>query len=348
VNCEELKKDAGEALNWLGRHWKFVFVVVALGVLVVITQPSVDFGINFGDGETEAKANSASAPAEFLYLDTGRVDAYLAQLEGGSYESEKQIEKLSSSLKANLKVANTIEGGGESEQEHSEEREIKPTEASRFLTLVGGLAADEELAEPTLANSEWGDGSIGEGQFVRFRTPQLTVPDYLKPYLASRRAVAALAHNVLPSGNRAGFLGDLGREPRAVLALHSDSGAVLLMPVQGQLLSGERSLIKFGGGKFTVVGKVVRAFPEEGDEQEPVYEDSATREVWERALAAAPGGLLCRSDRSCAKATRSGKLDGAERQAEITDARRQDREALHTETMIEERGAVILPIAIYK
>lgn len=349
-----VKKVWRKVVTWVRGHPKFVLVVVAAVVFVAITQPSISFGIDFGgDSEAEVAPNfPTSGPAEFLYLDPARVDAYLAQIDGGSYESEKKTKKLTNSLKAKLSVADTLESGGESAEENFEEREVKPTEANRVQALAEGLVASKELAKPTLAQFEWEGKPIGEGQFVRFNTSELVAPAYLKPYLASRRSVSALQsaieHHKPPAGDKTPFLRDLGREPRAVLAVQTKSGSVYLMPIEAQLLSNERSLLKYGGGEFTVLGKVVRVFSESDDEHGPAYKDSATQEEWERAIPAVPRRLVCRSDRVCAEALRNGNLDAAETRTAMKAARRRDWNSLLGETVIREEGAVILPIAIYK
>lgn len=72
-----------------------------------------------------------------------------------------------------------------------------------------------------------------------------------------------------------------------------------LMPLDARLITEERSLLKFGGGEFTVVGKIVRIFPEGGDGHRPAYVDSPTEETWTQPLHTAPLKLLCRTDPKC-------------------------------------------------
>jgi hypothetical protein len=121
-----------------------------------------------------------------------------------------------------------------------------------------------------------------------------------------------------------------------------------LMPMDAQLITRERSLIKFGGGEFTVVGKVVRVFPERGNFHKPAYVDSPTLETWQQPLADAPPMLLCRTDPKCAKKIRRKAGTDAEREKAIHSARKWAIEALVEQTEIPRRGAVIVPVAIYK
>lgn len=118
-----------------------------------------------------------------------------------------------------------------------------------------------------------------------------------------------------------------------------------LMPLNARLLTRERSLLKFGGGEFTVVGKMVRLFPEPGDGHAPAYIDSPTLETWEEPLAHAPLRLLCDTDPECKNEEQ--QLGGVS-QATIDASRQRDLSALREQTEVADRGAVILPIAIYK
>jgi hypothetical protein len=137
-------------------------------------------------------------------------------------------------------------------------------------------------------------------------------------------------------------------EKRAERRLGKKKHVEYLMPMDAQLITRERSLIKFGGGEFTVVGKVVRIFPEHGDLHSPAYVDSPTLETWEQPLAHAPPKLLCRTDPKCAKKLHAKAATAAEREKAIDKARAWALEALTEQTEIPIRGAVIVPIAIYK
>lgn len=121
-----------------------------------------------------------------------------------------------------------------------------------------------------------------------------------------------------------------------------------LMPMDAQLITQERSLIKFGGGEFTVVGKVVRIFPEHGDEHSPAYVDTPTLETWEGPLEQAPAQLLCRTDPKCHEKMRDGSLTTGQHESAVQRSRAWAIEALTEQTEIPRRGAVIVPIAIYK
>jgi hypothetical protein len=153
----------------------------------------------------------------------------------------------------------------------------------------------------------------------------------------------------LTGGTEAGGEVSLSVKEEEEIAKHEEEEHVeYLMPMDAQLISEERSLIKFGGGEFTVVGKVERVFPEPGDDHLPAYVDSPTLETWQRPLANAPAKLLCRTDPRCASIVRGDDVTEAQQEKAIQGSRVWAREALEEQTEIPRRGGVIVPIAIYK
>ena len=388
----------------------------------------------------------AGGPAEFLYLDRGRVIAYLAQIEGGTIASEQLSSKHSDSVETKLTLKEIAQFGTSSTNEDSLAREVTPTTAAEYFELLfdlehepGGNGEPAGVTKIGLGRFNSDVKNLTEGQFVTFRTHGLRAPIYLNPYLATRqrttletlfpppaRASVAPARAHRQRERALHFRHRLGKNPRVVFELrplehdevkairkqrrtkgegleaarspgpatggvsategHSGpvpvpaSGAIprpldtcqkarrheekrkrphrmtpekekerrhvlYLMPMDARLLTRERSLIKFGGGDFTVLGKVVRVFPEDGDGQSPAYIDSPTRETWEQPLTHAPLKLLCGTDAKCKKLShRHPKAT----QAEIRESRCSDLEALREQTEIPQRGAVILPVAAYK
>jgi hypothetical protein len=336
----------------------FFLLLGAAGVIVLFH--FTDLRLTTAAGTSSAPDFPSGGPAEFLYLDSGRVDAYLGQIDGGSFDTEKVTHKLSDTLSGKLTLAGAAEAGESHAQESLSEREVKPTEASRFFSLYQGLEKEGDLRSVGLRESGADIKPLPEGQFVKFRTGAMKAPIYLNPYMASRQQVTLAS--IFPGGDGAGamsaveralskrFFTELGKEPRVVFSLQPENGngATFLLPIQAQLLSSERSLLKYGGGEFTVVGKLVRRFPEGGDHHEPAYIDTATLETWERPLQRAPGELVCRTDPRCASVVRAGHLSGRERLTQIEASRRRALNALDRQTEISGDGAVILPIAIYK
>jgi hypothetical protein len=310
------------------------------------------FGLRLTTSETSNSINPnfpPGGPAEFLYLDPHRVNAYLAQVNGGTFDTEKVIRKLTNSLNANLGVPGA-EGGGSQENETSVEREVKPTDASNFFLLRNGLNQQGELNEVGLRFFNRDIAHLHEGAFVAFQSTALLSPQYLNPYLAVREehTIETMFPDSPRERKRAKeFSGTAGTDPRVVFALQR-KGSTYLLPMDAAFLTTERSLLKYGGGKFTVVGKVVRVFPGPGDQHEPAYIDSPTRETWEQPLKRAPEDLLCRTNPNCVDKMRNEKMTETGRSEAAEEARATVLEALARQTTIEQRGAVILPVAIYK
>jgi hypothetical protein len=340
------------------------------GLIVVVVIAAIALHLLFGVGnKNDAGATTAlnfpkGGPAEFLYLDSGRVAAYLAQFNGGSFTNEKETHKLTDALKGGLNVEG-IEAGASRSEEDFIEREVTPSAASNFFTLYTAMKKQHEVRRLSLSHFESVVHPLPEGQFVTFKTPALLSPTYLNPYLASRRPHGL--RDLFPPDGRNGapphitaerreawkFKSEVGKDPRVVFSLHTGRAThgkrfVYLLPMSAELLTEEQSLLARGGGKFTVVGKLVRSFPEEGDKQDPAYIDSTTLQTWDGALRTAPGELICRTDPRCEETVREFHLRRTGRLKATQAARRRELRALNKQTEIEKRGAVIIPVAIYK
>lgn len=299
-------------------------------------------------------------PAEFLYLDPVKVGAYLAQINGGTFDAEKVTRKLTNSLDAKAGISGA-EASASQENETAVEREVKPTDASNFFLLRNGLAKQGELHEIGLRyfDREVSENELEQGAFVTFETTALLSPQYINAYLAVREENTV--RTIFPDSperqkEAKGFAGIVGSDPRVVFALQPSETTgsevefkpfVYLLPMDAGRLTSERSLLKYGGGRFTVVGKLVRIFPEPNLNRTPAYIDSPTRETWEQPLRHAPGELLCRTDPVCFSEL-SKQESADDRAAVIEESRQRALEALSDQTQIQSRGAVILPVAIYK
>lgn len=341
-------------------------VVIVLGAIVYsIAEP----GGSSQDTSSLEPSFPPGGPAEFLYLDATRIATYLAQVEGGEIESEKLTHKLTQNLNAKLEFKGLGEVASTKVGELFAEKNVKPTAASSFFALHGQLERANVIS--TVRPRYFKEiRKLDEGDFVEFETNALLSPIYVNAYLAVLHAGTLAA--IFPKSRKrrsesTNFFKKVGSTPRAVFALQpykptpaaaeAEASAsslpgrkpvVYLLPFTASVLSSERSLLKNGGGNFTVVGKLVRLFPEPPEGSGTSYVDSATRETWEQALKSAPEELLCRTEPMCAETVRANHLRGKKRKKVIEVCRQQILEALETQTTIPARGAVILPIAIYK
>ena len=335
----------------------------ALAALVALLLLSAVFDVRVKPGGESEAGNPnfpAGGPAEFMYLDSGRVAAYLAQVNGGSFNAETVRRKLSETLSGKLALEGVVGAAGKESSESSVEREVRPTDASNFFALHAGLEVEDDLQPIRLGHFKDDVADLDEGQFVSFKTTALLSPLYLDPYLAVRQFHTLMSMFPRSTERRAAakaFLREIGKNPRVVFALQptdpSDPSGerkpfTYVLPLSASELTRERSLLKYGGGQFTVVGKIVRIFPEKRNDHRPAYIDSPTRETWEEPLRRAPGELICRTEPRCIKEVREVQAEGTARKRAIREARTRVLAALTEQTMIERDGAVILPVAIYK
>jgi hypothetical protein len=350
---------------WIAVASVLGFLLIA-GVIYAIADP----GGSSQDASSIQPSFPPGGPAEFLYLDPTRIATYLAQDEGGKVESEKLTHKLTQNLNAKLELKGLGEVGATQVGELLAEKNVKPTAASSFFVLHRQLEEAKDIS-PVRPRYFKEFRRLDEGDFVEFETSALLPPIYINAYLSVLHAgTLAAIFPKSPTQRResTNFFKKVGSTPRAVFALQpykpnpeAASGqasasqvagrkpVVYLLPFTAPLLSAERSLLKGGGGNFTVLGKLVRLFPTPPKEKERAsYIDSATRETWEQALKSAPEELLCRTEPMCAETVRAKHLTGKKREKVIDECRQQILEALETQTTVSDRGAVILPIAIYK
>jgi hypothetical protein len=357
---------AGEPDNPAKTESKWGKLLVPPLVVAVVLLVAFHFFDSSSDGGGLEPDFAAENPAEFLYLDTGRVASYVAQVNGGSFDEQKLSRKLTDTLSAKAVLTGLGEAGGSRAREVFLERVLKPTDASSFFALQTSLddGSEDQLTEIRLRRFEEDIESLDEGQMVSFETSALLSPLYLNSYVAVKQphTLEAMFPNSGAHRKEARrFHDDVGENPRVVFALqptYRNKPAAerkpfkYLLPMSANGLTKERSLVKYGGGQFTVVGKLVRRFPQRGHKNNPAYIDSPTLETWEQPLRNEPGELLCRTERRCIGQVRTeerdGKLTGRERRQAIHAARKRVRKALKRQTTIDRRGAVILPVAIYK
>ena len=358
--CQKPKKWTKIAA---GAATVFGLLAIGLAILYIVDPGSSE------EADSFQPSFPPGGPVEFLYLDAARVATYLAQVEGGEVESEKLTRKLTQSLNAKVSVKEVGELGATKARELFAERSVKPTAASSFFALRARLKDAGVVRKIRPRYFKEDVEGVPEGTFVEFQTSALLPPIYINAYMAVLHAgtLAAIFPNSRDRREAANnFFKKVGPSGRAVFAIRPythlpESGEVAaagpgperkpfvyLLPITVPLLSSERSLIKYGGGSFTVLGLMVRRFPERTKPHHPAYVDSATEETWEQALKRAPGELLCRTAPKCAEQVRGERQSGSRRARTIERARDRILTALKTQASIPRRGAVVLPIGIYK
>lgn len=320
--------------------------------------------------ETSLKARPQ--PVEYLYLDINRVAAYLAQLDGGIATSERLSETLTSEEKARVSGGEFFEVGASAQHQNFVEREVSPTAAANFFRLLSLLREQKQLHKVSVdALGDFKD--VGEGAFVVFSSRDLRTPIYANSYFVVRQS-GTLSALFPPFGGTKShreeiraqredarkYAHQVGPNPRIVFGLtpEGDESIKFLLPLLYRQMTDERSLIKDGGGRFTVVGKVVRLFGQRSKSKNkkkkrlrPSYVDSAARETWTKPLEHVPLPLLRRSSRKCkpiANRSRSLESPSLVRAVKKPTLRSCVMSRLEEQTAIPNGGAVILPVAIYK
>ena len=119
---------------------KNLFASAAAALLVGIVG-----GYFIGHSQTSSSGNdlfsiqSDIPPAEFLYLDYGRVLPYLSQLENGLTSSQLRTLSRSTSLNAGAETGQGIKVGGTFASQNSLQETVTPTAASQFYLLENRL-----------------------------------------------------------------------------------------------------------------------------------------------------------------------------------------------------------------
>lgn len=248
------------------------------------------------------RAPPDTPPAEFAYLDSGRVLAYLGQVEGGLSATQARTLSDKTSTTASLTAKDIASAERSSERLRGSSETVTLTEADRFYTLLRILRAkqggpDDTAFEPlktidaTLSKRNTGDTvleglkGLEEGDFVRIRNAHLFIPTYAAVLPRARFASYYLGGNLEPPTRAlyapvsrkardavSVYRARLKKNPRipvVVPTLRADRRedrsdvVTFFMPARYRSLSREASLL---GGEMTVVGKVVYKDPRLPDE----------------------------------------------------------------------------------
>jgi hypothetical protein len=177
----------GAAIAWAlfaGRQGLALFV--AVGVVAVTA-----WSVIREDGSGSFEFNTGLAPAEYLYLDNGRVLSYLSQVRGGLSENEKRSIKVTESLNAGIEEGPAKVGASRSRERFVEEV-VTPTAASNFFRLYDELEGAEAsgtyfhvLRHRQFDPEEYAE--VNEGDFVAFRDVTLNLPAYAADYYFVKR-----------------------------------------------------------------------------------------------------------------------------------------------------------------
>jgi hypothetical protein len=202
-------------------------------------------------------------PGEYLYLDSGRVVAYLSQLEDGLSSSELRTLSQTRSLSAGIGGSFPLQAQGTSQTQSSLQETVTPTAASLFYRLERKLREQHWLKTLNASATRPGQLRRGvvrleEGSFVRIANVRIGLPADARIYPAFARRAPAL--------------------PLAVKLTLGGQRIDLLFPIAYGRLANEPSLFST---RLTVLGKIVRQL----DPGERAYVDRGTELAFARLLA---------------------------------------------------------------
>jgi hypothetical protein len=170
----------------------------------VVVAAALVIGGVIGRKQAELDANLPSAdtpPAEYLYLDTARVLAYLGQVEGGLSKEEKRTLGVSQKTSAQLTGGKVAELSAEVNSQIASEQTVAPTVADRFYRFLRLMRVDRRDDRPPSLTHDgrWLNDldapvsgantpqsvrqkvltPLEEGEFIRIRVARLCAPAYV-------------------------------------------------------------------------------------------------------------------------------------------------------------------------
>jgi hypothetical protein len=289
-------------------------------------------------------------PAEYVYLDSARVDAYLGQLQNGLAKSEQQSVTHVGTKSASVTAGSALSIGGSVTDTQSVERTVTPDEGDRLYQLLEDLHRQfsDRIKPVDLRSVSDPSGvveSIPEFDFIELRNARLSIPSFALPVPSLSLGVQTVLKGQKPISptNLATTIADHPGEiqhylkgfgagatfPLRVVSTGPGHDGILV-PV---LLSGLFSSSSLIDGDVTILGIVVRQIhtgasaPGPYHVEDSKYFDASSAVATERALNKIPRDL-------------AGVLHLPADRAGINNLVNQS-EALGTP------GTVILPIAIY-
>lgn len=253
-------------------------------------------------------------PAEYVYLDTARVDAYLGQLQNGLAKSEQQSLTHTGSANASVAAGSALSLGSSVTDTQSTERIVKPDDGDRLYKLLEDLHRQfpdriHAIDLRTDSNASSDIENVPKSHFIELRNARLAIPEYALPVPSLSLGVQRVLQPEKPVSSTAvaaiiaaypdevrEYLKSFGANaafPLRIVRQGAGSDAIVV-PV---LLSGLLSNPSLTAGDVTILGVVVRQIPKTDsargpyDIQDPSYFDASSAVATERALTKIPRHL---------------------------------------------------------
>jgi hypothetical protein len=252
-------------------------------------------------------------PAEYLYLDSDRVLAYLGQIDGGLPTTAKRTSMQMTSQSGTLKGGLIAEVTGSAERQTSIEETVTPAATDRFYDLLqklrNGAATRAGRRYPWLSEMNAMLGSdadaakaydglarLREGDFVRLENAHLFLPRYaaLAPRARYARAYAPgdllrrpapldIAAPARQDRDVKRYLRSLGADPVLPFVvpslwtstgLRSVSAPTFLVPARYSALLDNARLVS---GNLSIVGKVIYIGRRNADRPDCAASDASSK-----------------------------------------------------------------------
>lgn len=278
-------------------HSRFVFLAagVILGIIVV------SYASTRSD-QPSKHTNRNRKPYEYLYLDSGRVDSYLGELNEGSVRSLSRSETETSNASLGFQLDTVGSATATRGKQLTVSAVVTKTEADNFYSLLEQLRSDSlttaSAGSPNLSYQLSAE-AVPVGTMVRIENAFVQLPPYLSAYPLLRYARFETLSRAFesprlsqyhlsryttgPAAERArlSFIKKVGSNPRLPFII-KEPAMTIVIPARFANLTGDPSLLS---ARLTIVGKV--AFN--------VYHgfgDGASEDTYLPALLGAPPGLL--------------------------------------------------------
>lgn len=244
----------------------FLAAGIILGVIVV------SYASTRSD-QPSKRTSRHRKPYEYLYLDSGRVDSYLGELDEGNVESLSRSETETSNASLGFQLDTVGSATATRGKQLTVSAVVTKTEADNFYSLLeqlqNGSLTTASAGSPSLSY-QLSDRAVPVGTMVRIENAFVQLPPYLSAYPLLRYArFETVAHTfeapklsqyqlsryttgAAAERTRLAFIRRIGSNPRLPFII-KEPGMTIVIPARFANLTGDPSLLS---ARLTIVGKV--------------------------------------------------------------------------------------------
>jgi hypothetical protein len=219
-------------------------------------------------------ANRHRKPYEYLYLDSGRVDSYLGELDEGNVNSLTRSETETSNASLGFQLDTVGSATATQGRQLTVSAVVTKTEADNFYTLLEQLeggALTTVSTGSTALSTELSPSVAPVGTMIRIENAFVQLPPYLSAYPILRYArfetrspafepprlsqydLSRYTSGPAAEKSRLAFIKQLGPNPRLPFIIQ-EPNMTIVIPARYTNLTGDPSLLS---ARLTVVGKIV-------------------------------------------------------------------------------------------